>query len=71
MRESGIEYAGGSGEQHVHDGITYLDTHDARLNFANALRLGLPIGTGKVEESYKGPLQCEDDRVGSRWKENR
>ena len=69
LRESGMEYAGGSGEQPVHDGITYLDNHDARLNFANARRLGLPIGSGNVEATCKSLFNVRMKRGGSRWKE--
>jgi hypothetical protein len=69
LRASGMEHVTDEDEAPVHDGITYLDNHDDSFDFANARRLGLPIGSGNVEATCKSLINIRMKRGGARWKE--
>lgn len=67
LRASGCEEVLVDGEQPVHDAITYLQNNLQRMNYAGAIKKGLPIGSGNVEATCKTLVNLRMKRCGSRW----
>ena len=71
LTASGMD--GGAGTDHpVHAAITYIRSHSVdadRMNYARALRPGLPLGSGNVEATCRSLFETRMKRCGTRWKE--
>lgn len=67
LRETGREDESVDGERPVHDAITYLHNNLERMNYAGAIKKGLPIGSGNVEATCKTLVGLRMKRCGSRW----
>lgn len=68
LLESGKQNARRDGKRPVHDAITYIENHEARMHYASARRRHLPIGSGNVEATCKTLVGLRMKRAGSRWK---
>jgi len=66
--QSGCERKWRNGDQPVHDAITYIENHQERMNYADAIRNNLPIGSGNVEATCKTLVAVRMKRAGARWK---
>lgn len=70
LERSGCEQTRVADDRPVHDAITYLRNHASRLDYAEARRLGLPIGSGPVESTCKSLFNVRMKRSGARWRED-
>lgn len=69
LMDSGLDQ--GDKNPAVHAAVTYLHTHSAeadRMNYAQARRLGLPLGSGNAEATCKSLFEVRMKRCGARWK---
>ena len=70
LRGSGMEDVAVGKDKPVHDAITYLANHAARMRYRRNRRRGLPIGSGPVEANAKSLYTVRMTRPGARWKPN-
>jgi hypothetical protein len=57
-----------AGKRPVGDAVRYIQARLALMNYAEARRRGLPIGSGAVEATCKSLVSVRMKRCGSRWK---
>lgn len=70
---SDMEDAAVGDDRPVYAAITYLESHSEKadhMNYAQARRLGLALGSGNVEATCKSLFEIRLKRCGSRWKED-
>ncbi len=64
-----LERPGDDAECPVHDALSFLRNHHARLDYAGARREGRPVGSGAVEATCKSLIAVRLKRPGARWKQ--
>lgn len=52
----------------VYDALTYIQRNSERMNYADAIAKGFPIGSGIVESTAKSLIEGRMKRPGARWK---
>jgi hypothetical protein len=68
MEQSGLETVMLDGVRPVEAAIRYFRTRLARMEYAAARAVGLPIGSGNVEATCKSLVTVRMKRPGARWK---
>jgi hypothetical protein len=68
MEQSGLENVMLDGVRPVEAAIRYFRTRLARMEYAAARAVGLPIGSGNVEATCKSLVSVRMKRPGARWK---
>ena len=69
IQKAGLQNArDAEGKRPVGDAMRYLVNRFSRMRYAQALRDGLPIGSGTVEATCKSLVSIRMKRPGSRWK---
>jgi hypothetical protein len=68
LEQSGLEKVTLDGVRPVEAAIRYFRARLARMEYAAARAMGLPIGSGNVEATCKSLVSVRMKRPGSRWK---
>lgn len=68
LEHSGLVDVVVDGQQPVRAALRYIRERLSRMNYAEARRQGLPIGSGNVEATCKSLVGLRMKRPGARWK---